>query len=216
MIDATDSRNLGDTLTRHKPTNLNYVQTESSNVRCVALLDRPVSCLSFARPCGGGSSSISRTNVKICARWRACGALPGMAGLPGKPAAPAGRKSIPAPSENSRERHVPPVRSGLPHASRLHPAMRWKPVGQIAHLIGDDMATGKNEVLEPARLIRDVQERHTRFFRCATTLPHISNVRHLASLAPLHCLGKPARGRHHSSGSRPTGCLLYTSPSPRD
>lgn len=34
---------------------------------------------------------------------------------------------------------------------------------------------------------------------------HISNVRHLASLAPLHCLGKPARGRHHSSGSRPTG-----------
>ena len=62
----------------------------------------------------------------------------------------------PAPSENSRERHVPLVRSGLPHASRLHPAMRRKPVGEIAHLIGDDMATGKNEVLESTRLIRDV------------------------------------------------------------
>lgn len=60
-----------------------------------------------------------------------------------------------APGELAR-RHVPPVRSGLPHASRLHPAMRRKPVGEIAHLIGDDMATGKNEVLEPARLIRDV------------------------------------------------------------
>lgn len=49
-----------------------------------------------------------------------------------------------------------------------------KPVGEIAHLIGDDMAAGKNEVLEPTGLIRDVQERHTRFFRCATTLPHIA------------------------------------------
>ena len=143
-------------LTGSKPTNLNYVQAVSSSVCGGALLAPAVSCLTFARPCGGVSSSRSRASVDICAHWQACGALPVRAGLHGKPAAPAGRNSISAPSETSRERHVPLVRSGLPHASRLHPAMRRKPVGEIAHLIGDDMATGKNEVLESTRLIRDV------------------------------------------------------------
>jgi len=68
--------------------------------RCGALLDSAVSCLTFARPCGGIFSSRSWASVGICARWRACGALPARAELMGKPAAPAGRRSIPVSSEN--------------------------------------------------------------------------------------------------------------------
>ena len=63
-------------LTGSKPTNFNYVQAVSSSARCGALLAPAVSCLTFALPCGGVSSSRSRASVDICPHWHLPGPMP--------------------------------------------------------------------------------------------------------------------------------------------